>query len=97
MRNSINKTIFTSVAALTIGLATLGAVVSASADVYSGRNGQTPGAFSTAGEVVVGGVAAPASFTAFYASANQPSSMCYDMTVVRQKMGNTGYTLGERC
>jgi hypothetical protein len=100
MRNSISKTVFTSAAALAIGLAMLGAIAPASADVYSGRNGQTPGAFSGNGEVVVGGSPARAaheSFMAFYGAANQPASQCYDMTQLRQKAGNTGYSAIERC
>ena len=102
MRNPISKTASAWLASATIGLATFGAVIPGSADVYSGRNGQTPGAFSTTGAVVLGGsanggVAAPESFTALYGPASQPTHQCYDMTQLRQKSGNTGYSAIERC
>jgi len=97
MRNSISKTMFASLAALTVGLATLGAVVPAGADIYSARNGQSPGAFSGTGAIAVSASPSQEGFTAFYSSANQPSHMCYDMTQLRQKMGSTGYSAIERC
>ena len=98
MRNSISKKMFSSLSALTLGLAALSAVLPASADVYSNRSGQTPGAFSMTG----GGVGPRAhiareSFMAFYGSVNQSGAQCYDMTQLRQKSGNTGYSAIERC
>jgi len=99
MTNSIRKTVLTSLAAFTVGLVAVASAMPASADVYSGRNGQTPGAFAAPSQFFGEPAArvAPENFRAFFDSATQPTHQCYDMTQLRQKSGNTGYSAAERC
>jgi len=78
MSNRISKTMFTSLAALTISLATVGAIAPASADVYSGRNGSTPSPFAT-GMVRLGlSVSSPLvqDLNAYYSPANGSAKSC---------------------
>jgi hypothetical protein len=101
MRNSINKTILASLTAVTIGFAALGAISPASADVYSGRNGQAPAAFSATGSVVVGaphaGAVARESFMAFYGAEKQSAGQCIVVAPSRGKPSTMSTSINEGC
>jgi hypothetical protein len=97
MRNTFSKVVFTSLAAVTIGLAALGSVAPASADVYSYRNGQTPAAFASTGTVRLG--LSPASppaenFRAQYAPSGPSPASCSPVITRHQKTDTYSYPAG---
>ena len=97
MRNILNKVVFTSLATVTIGLTALGSVGSASADVNSYRNGQTPAAFASTGVVRLGlSTASPAAedFRAIFAPSDASPGSCLPTVARHQKTDNYSYSAG---
>jgi hypothetical protein len=89
----------TSLAAVTIGAATLGAIAPASADVYSGRSGQTPSPFATG---VVGVGLSPSSsvagdFTALYSPARSAAKSCAPVVMRHQRTDTIDYPAPGSC